>query len=71
MKFYGDNKMTARTLQGFMELLPQEQLVFNHMKSVIAHTYEKFGFAVVSERPDIFKLKDGTKLKEFYMQKLL
>ena len=37
--------MTARTLQGFMELLPQEQLVFNHMKSVIAHTYEKFGFA--------------------------
>ncbi|MBR1948372.1 MAG: histidine--tRNA ligase [Alphaproteobacteria bacterium] len=38
-------KMTARTLQGFMELLPQEQLVFNHIKSVIAHTYEKFGFA--------------------------
>ena len=37
--------MTARTLQGFMELLPQEQLVFNHMKSVIAHTYEMFGFA--------------------------
>ena len=37
--------MTARTLQGFMELLPQEQLVFNHIKSVIAHTYEKFGFA--------------------------
>lgn len=37
--------MTARTLQGFMELLPQEQIVFNHMKSVIAHTYEMFGFA--------------------------
>ena len=37
--------MTARTLQGFMELLPQEQIVFNHMKSVIAHTYELFGFA--------------------------
>ena len=37
--------MTARTLQGFMELLPQEQLVFNHMKSVIAQTYELFGFA--------------------------
>ncbi|MBQ9235454.1 MAG: histidine--tRNA ligase [Alphaproteobacteria bacterium] len=36
--------MTARTLQGFMELLPQEQLVFNHIKSVIAHTYELFGF---------------------------
>lgn len=37
--------MTARTLQGFMELLPQEQIVFNHMKDVIAHTYELFGFA--------------------------
>jgi histidyl-tRNA synthetase len=37
--------MTARTLQGFMELLPQEQIVFNHMKSVIAQTYELFGFA--------------------------
>ena len=37
--------MTARTLQGFMELLPQEQIVFNHMKSVISHTYELFGFA--------------------------
>lgn len=37
--------MAARTLQGFMELLPQEQIVFNHMKSVIAHTYELFGFA--------------------------
>ncbi len=37
--------MAARTLQGFMELLPQEQIVFNHMKSVIAHTYEMFGFA--------------------------
>ena len=40
-----EKKMTARTLQGFMELLPQEQIVFNHMKSVIAHTYELFGFA--------------------------
>lgn len=37
--------MTARTLQGFMELLPQEQLVFNHLKAVIAHTYELFGYA--------------------------
>ncbi len=33
------------------------------------HLYEKFGFRVVSERPDIFKLKDGTYRKELYMQK--
>lgn len=36
--------MTARTLQGFMELLPEEQIVMNKMKAVIAHTYELFGF---------------------------
>lgn len=35
------------------------------------HLYEKFGFRVVSEKPDAFKLKDGTYLSEFYMQKYL
>ena len=33
--------------------------------------YEKFGFSVVSERPNMFKLKDGSSRKEFYMQKFL
>lgn len=33
--------------------------------------YEKFGFRVVSERPNAFKLKDGRYLSEFYMQKYL
>lgn len=33
--------------------------------------YEKYGFKVVSEKPNAFKLKDGTYLKEFYMQKYL
>ena len=37
--------MAVRTLQGFMELLPEEQIIFNQMKSVITHTYELFGFA--------------------------
>ena len=35
------------------------------------HLYEKFGFRIVSEKPNAFKLKDGTYLKEFYMQKYL
>ncbi len=35
------------------------------------HLYEKFGFRVVSEKPNAFKLKDGTHLSEFYMQKYL
>lgn len=33
--------------------------------------YEKFGFRVVSEKPNAFKLKDGTYLSEVYMQKVL
>ncbi len=37
--------MAARTLQGFMELLPEEQIVMEQMKAVIAHTYRLFGFA--------------------------
>ena len=33
--------------------------------------YEKFGFRVVSEHPNAFKLKDGTYLSGIYMQKYL
>jgi len=33
--------------------------------------YEKFGFRIVSERPNAYKLKDGTYLSEIYMQKYL
>ena len=31
--------------------------------------YEKFGFRIVGQRPNAFKLKDGTMLSEFLMQK--
>lgn len=31
--------------------------------------YEKFGFRIVCERPNALKLKDGTILKEIFMQK--
>lgn len=31
--------------------------------------YEKFGFKVVSDRPNAFKLKDGRLLKEYFMQR--
>lgn len=37
-------KVTPKILPGFMELLPAEQLVFNKMVSLIASTYESFGF---------------------------
>lgn len=35
------------------------------------HLYEKFGFRVVSQKPNVIKCKDGTYLSQFYMQKLL
>ena len=35
------------------------------------YLYEKCGFHVVCEKPNAFKLKDGTYRKEFYMQKYL
>ena len=33
--------------------------------------YEKFGFAACSEKPNAFRLKDGSYRKEIYMQKQL
>lgn len=33
-----------RTLSGFMELLPDKQIIFNQMEDKIRATYEKFGF---------------------------
>ena len=38
---------------------------------LINEVYEKFGFRVVAEKPNAFKLKDGTYRSEFYMQKYL
>ena len=38
------NKTEPRTLPGFMELLPQDQILFNQIKDKIRETYEKFGF---------------------------
>lgn len=35
------------------------------------HLYEKFGFRIVSQLPNAFKLKNGTYLSEIYMQKYL
>lgn len=38
------NKIEPRTLAGFMELLPNEQILFNQIKEMIEKTYKKFGF---------------------------
>ena len=38
------NKVEPKTLPGFMELSPVDQIKFNQMKETIQHSYEKFGF---------------------------
>ncbi len=38
------NKIQPKTLSGFMELLPNEQVLFNQMVDKIRTSYEKFGF---------------------------
>jgi len=35
-------KTEPRTLSGFMELLPDEQILFNQMKRTIEETYQKY-----------------------------
>ena len=39
-----NTKVTPRTLPGFMELLPNEQILFNEMKETIKKSYEQFCF---------------------------
>ena len=46
------NLITPRTLSGFMELPPQEQLLFDEVKRRLEEVYRSFGFyqAVVRRR---------------------
>ena len=47
------------------------ELEFTEGNERAKHLYEKFGFRVVSEKPNAFRLKDGRMKSEFYMQKYL
>lgn len=57
------NKMMTQVLAGFLELLPKEQLVFDHLKGVIEETYKIFGFTSIDtpaiERSEILLAKAG------------
>ena len=56
-------KVQPRTLPGFMELLPKDQILFNQMKEKIQKSYEKFGFlpldTPVIEMADVLLAKAG------------
>lgn len=51
------------TLAGFMELLPEDQIVMNTMKNIIQRTYEKYGFlpldTPVIEKSEVLLAKGG------------
>lgn len=57
------SKIEPRTLPGFMELLPKEQILFNQMKEKIQKSYEKFGFLPIDtpiiEIADVLLAKAG------------
>ena len=57
------SKIEPRTLPGFMELLPKEQILFNKMKEKIRKSYEKFGFLPIDtpiiEMSDVLLAKAG------------
>ena len=41
------NKVEPRILSGFLELLPEDQIVFDWMKNTIEKTYQKYGFVSI------------------------
>lgn len=59
----GKNIVEPRTLPGFMELLPNEQILFNEMREKIQKSYEKFGFlpldTPIIESADVLLAKAG------------
>ena len=38
------NKVTPKIMSGFMELLPEDQILFNELVDTIRTSYESFGF---------------------------
>ncbi len=58
-----NNKVEPRTLPGFMELSPQDQILFNKIKRVIEEVYASYGFypldTPVIESSDVLLAKAG------------
>lgn len=58
-----NKKITTSPLQGFMELLPEDQIVFNNIKDVIEGVYKKYGFlnmdTPIIERSEVLLAKAG------------
>lgn len=59
----GNNIIKPSTLPGFMELLPSDQIAFNHMMDIIRKNYEKCGFIPIDtpviEKSEVLLAKGG------------
>ena len=57
------SQVKASILPGFIELLPEEQVLFNHLKDTIEETYKKAGFypldTPVLEKKEVLLAKGG------------
>jgi len=57
------NKVKPRTLAGFVELMPQDQILFNKVSDKIRNSYERFGFVPLDtpilEYSDVLLAKAG------------
>ena len=60
--------IVAAESKGSVEIMELEFIEGNDRARAL---YEKYGFRIVGERPNAFKLKDGRKQKEYFMQKEL
>ena len=65
-------KVEPKTLPGFMELLPKDQILFNKMKDKIQKSYEKFGFLPIDtpivEKAEVLLAKAGGETeKQIYL----
>lgn len=57
-------------ISGFVEFLPEEQMVFDRLKRIITKHYELFGFVPIEtaavEREDVLLSKSGENTKQIY-----
>lgn len=65
------NKIKPRTLPGFMELMPNDQILFNRIKDIIKNTYEKYGFLpidtpVIEDKEILLAKAGGETEKQIY-----
>ena len=61
-------RIKPRTLSGFMELLPRQQVQFEKVKAVIEDTYRRYGFTAldtpVIEASEVLLAKAGGRDRE-------